>query len=129
MALAVVVSGVESAAGVGRMCIGSREGAAGNGLLVAWVVALGFNFMGNGLRISFWGSSTASFPLPSSVSNGEIASSILDGQKAAQMSKDLDNPSKNYVIVSISSSCSCCLQCSSTVVLIRYSSSRFSSSW
>ena len=27
---------------------GSVEGAAGSGLLVAWVVALGFNFMGIG---------------------------------------------------------------------------------
>ena len=74
MALAVGVSGVECAAGVGRMCIGSGEGAAGSGLLVAWAVALGFNFVGNGLRISFWGSSTVSFPLPSLVNNGEIAS-------------------------------------------------------
>ena len=129
MALAVGVSGVKSVTGVGRMCTGSGEGVAGSGLLVAWAVALGFNFMGNGLIISFWSSSTASFPLPSSVSNGEIASSILDGQKAAQMSEDSDNPSKNSVTVSIRSSCSCCLQCSSTVVLIRYSSSGFSSSW
>ena len=74
MALAVSVSGVECAAGVGKMCTGSGEGAVGNEMLVAWAVALGFNFVGSGLRISFWGSSTASFPLPSSVSNGEIAS-------------------------------------------------------
>ena len=76
------------------MCTGSGEGAAGNGLLVAWVVALGFNFMGNGLRISFWNSSTTSFPLPSLVSNGEIASFFLDGQKATQMSEDSDNLQK-----------------------------------
>ena len=56
------------------MCIGSGEGAAGSGLLVAWAVALGFKFVGSGLRICFWGSSTTSFPLPSSVSNEEIAS-------------------------------------------------------
>ena len=74
MALAVGVSGVEYAAGVGRMCNGLGEGAAGSGLLVAWAVALGFNLIGNSLRISSWGSSTASFPLPSSVINGEIAS-------------------------------------------------------
>ena len=58
-----------------------RRGAAGSGLLVAWAMALGFNFMGNGLRISFWGSSNASFPLPSLVINGEIASFFLNGQK------------------------------------------------
>ena len=74
MALAVGVSGVECAAGVGRVCTRSGEGVGGSGLLVAWEVALGFNFVGSGLRISFWGSSIASFPLPSSVSNGEIAS-------------------------------------------------------
>ena len=28
------------------MCTGLGEGAAGSGLLVAWAVALGFNFMG-----------------------------------------------------------------------------------
>ena len=48
IAFSVGVSGVECVAGVGRMCTGSREGAAGNGILVAWVVALGFNFMGIG---------------------------------------------------------------------------------
>ena len=70
MALAIGVCAPD----VGRMCSGSGEGAAGSGLLVAWAVALGSNFVGSGLRISFWGSSTASFSLPSSVSNGEIAS-------------------------------------------------------
>ena len=34
MALAVGVSGVECAVGVGMMCIGLGEGAAGSGLLV-----------------------------------------------------------------------------------------------
>ena len=60
-ALAVGASRVECGACVGRMCNGSGEGAAGSGLLVAWAVALGFNFMGNGLRTRFWGSSTALF--------------------------------------------------------------------
>ena len=86
-ALAVGASDVECAAGVGRMCTRSREGVTGSGLLVAWAVALGFSFVGNGLRISFWGSSIATFPLPSSVINGEIASVFLDGQKAAKMSR------------------------------------------
>ena len=48
MALTVGVSGVECATGVGRMCTRSGEGAAGSGLLVAWAMALGFNFMGVG---------------------------------------------------------------------------------
>ena len=95
MALVVGVSSIECAAGVGRMCTGSGEGAVGSGVLLAWAMALGFNFVGNGLRISFWAPSTTSFPLPSSISNGSIASL-------------------------------CCLQCSSTVVSIRHSSSRFS---
>ena len=98
MNFSVGVSSVKCAAGVGRMCTGSGEGAAGSELLVAWVVALGFNFVGSGLRIGFWGSSTTFFPLPSLVSNREIASFY-------------------------------CLQCSSTVVSIRHSSSGFSSSW
>ena len=42
-------------------------------------MALGFNFMGNGLRIRFWGSSTASFPLPSSVNKEMISSFLLYG--------------------------------------------------
>ena len=58
MALAVGVSGVECVAGIGKICTRSGEGAVGSGLLVAWAVALGFNFVGSGLRISFWGSST-----------------------------------------------------------------------
>ena len=79
MALVVGVSGVKCAAGVSRICTRLGEGAAGSGLLVASVVALRFNLVGNGLRISFWGSSTASFPLPSSLSNVEIASFFLNG--------------------------------------------------
>ena len=48
MALAVGVSGVECVAGEGRICIGSGKGAIGRGILVAWALALGFNFMGIG---------------------------------------------------------------------------------
>ena len=40
MALAVGVSCVDCAAGLGRMCTWSREGAAASGLLGAWEVAL-----------------------------------------------------------------------------------------
>ena len=68
MALAAGVSGIECVAGVGRMCTRSGEGAASSWLLVAWAVALGFDFMVNGRRISFWNSSPASFPLPSPAS-------------------------------------------------------------
>ena len=67
MALAVGVSGVESATGVGRMCIRSGEDAAGS------------EPRESGLRIGFWDSSTTSFPLPSSVSKGMISSSLLHG--------------------------------------------------
>ena len=67
MALAVGVSGVECAAGVGKMCIRSGEGAAGS------------EPRESGLRIGFWGSSTTSFLLPSSVSKGRISSSLLHG--------------------------------------------------
>ena len=115
-----MLRGVECVVGVGRMCTGLGEGVVSTGLLVAWAVALGLNFMGNGLRIIFWGSSTASFQLPSSVSNGEISSFLLDGQKAAQMSEDSYNPSKNSSKVSISSSCSCFLQCFYIVVSIKH---------
>ena len=48
MAFVVGVLGVECAVGEGRMCTGSGEGVARSGLLVAWAVALGFNFMGIG---------------------------------------------------------------------------------
>ena len=61
MALAVGVSGVESAVGEGKMCTGSGHG---GGLLVAWAVG-------------FWGSSPASFPLPSSLIKGRISSFFL----------------------------------------------------
>ena len=61
MTLATGVSSVECAAGIGRMCTGSRQG---SGLLVAWAVG-------------FWGSSPASFPLPSSLIKGRISSFLL----------------------------------------------------
>ena len=48
MVFAVGVSGVECVVGEGRICTGSGEGVASSGLLVAWAVALGFNFMGIG---------------------------------------------------------------------------------
>ena len=67
MAFAVGVLGVECATGEGRMCIRSGEGAAGN------------EPRGSGLRIDFWGSSTTSFLLPSSVNKGMISSSLLHG--------------------------------------------------
>ena len=58
MAFTVGVSGVECAAGEGRIYTGEGQG---SGLLVAWVVG-------------FWGSSTASFPLPFSPKKGRISS-------------------------------------------------------
>ena len=79
LALVAGASGIDCAASVGRIYTGSVEGAAGNGLLVAWAVGLGSNFVGSGLRISFCGSSIASFPPPSSVSKGRISSSLLHG--------------------------------------------------
>ena len=79
MALEVGVSSVECDAGVGRMCTGS-------GLFLGWAVALGSNFVGSGLRIRFWGSSTASFPLPSSVNKGRISSFLLLGPLTAHNS-------------------------------------------
>ena len=80
MALGLVIGvlGVDCATGEGRIYTWSGEGAAGSGLLVAWAVVLGFNFVGSGLRLGFWGSS--SFPLLSSVNN--------DGQKSLQMSEN-----------------------------------------
>ena len=48
VAFPVAVSGVECAAAEGRIYTESGEGAADSGLLVAWAVALGFNFMGIG---------------------------------------------------------------------------------
>ena len=77
LALVVGASRVGCGASEGRIYTWSVEGATGSGLLVAWAVAVGFNYVGNGFKTCFLGSSTASFPLPSSVSNGEIASSCI----------------------------------------------------
>ena len=79
MALVVGVTCVSCAAVLGRICTWSEEGVVGSGLLVAWAVALGSNFVGSGLRLGFWGSSTASFPLLSSVSKGRISYFLLHG--------------------------------------------------
>ena len=98
--------------GISRIYTWSGEGAAGSGLLVAWAVVLGSIFVGSGLRLGFWGSSSS--PLLSSVNN--------DGQKSVQMSENSDNPSENSAAISMSYSCSCCLQCSSTVMSINHSS-------
>ena len=61
MALAIGVSGVECAAGEGRMCTESGQD---SGLLVAWAMG-------------FWGPSPASFPLPSLLIKGRISSFLL----------------------------------------------------
>ena len=71
--LAVGASGIDCVVGVGRIYTGSVEGRC---------------------KFCFWGSSTASFPLPSSVSNGEIASFFSYGKIAAPMFEDSYNPSK-----------------------------------
>ena len=47
--------------------------------MVAWAVAVGFISMGNGFGTSSLGSSTASFPLPFSVSIGEVYSFFSHG--------------------------------------------------
>ena len=44
---------MDCATGEGRIYTWLGEGAAGSGLLVAWVVVLGFNFVGSGLRLGF----------------------------------------------------------------------------
>ena len=54
-ALAAGASGIDCVADVGKIYTGLVEGAAGSGLLVAWAVALGSNFVGSSLRIIFWG--------------------------------------------------------------------------
>ena len=96
MALAVGVPCVSCAAVLGRVCIGSGEGAASS------------EPRGSGLIIGFWGSSTTSFPLPSSISNEEIASFFSHGQTTSPMSEDSDNPSKYSEKLSIGPSCRCC---------------------
>ena len=70
VAFMVGASGVEYATGVGKMYTWSVEGATGSGLLV-----------GNGFKTSSWGSSTVSFPLPSSVIKGRISSFFSLGKK------------------------------------------------
>ena len=51
MTLAVSVRYVSCVAGLGRMYTLPGKGVAGSGLLVAWAVALGSNFVGSGLRL------------------------------------------------------------------------------
>ena len=87
LASAAGVLGVDCAAGVGKVYTWLVEGVAGSGLLVAWAVG-------------FWGSSISSFPLPSSVSIGEVSSFFSHGQTTKPVSED----SKFY----ISPSSSCC---------------------
>ena len=72
VAFPVGAPGVGCAAGEGRIYTWSVEGAIGSGLLVPWAVAVGFNSKGDDFEISSLGSSTASFPLPSLVSIGEV---------------------------------------------------------
>ena len=96
------------ASGVGRIYTWSVEGATGSVLLVALVVAVGFNYVGNGFETSSWGSSTISFPLPSSVIKGKISSWFSLGKTTSHISEDSDNPSDNSIKSSISSWCCCC---------------------
>ena len=93
----VSVLGVDCAAGVGQMYTGSLEGATGSGLLV-----------GNEFKTSSWGSSTISFPLPSSVIKGRISSFFSLGKTKAHISEDSDNPSDNSIKSSISPWFGCC---------------------
>ena len=106
-ALAIGVLGVDCVAGIGKIYTWSVEGVAGSGLLVAWVVG-------------FWGSSISSFPLPSSVSIGEVSSFFSHGQTAEPVSED----SK----FSINPSCCCYRHYFSTIVSLSHSSSGLSSS-
>ena len=99
MDFAVGTSRVGCAAG--RVYTRLGEGASGSGLFMAWVV-------------DFWGFSISSFPLPSSVSIGEVSFFFSHGQKVAQIYEDSDSP--------------CCCQCSSTMVSLKHSPSGFSSS-
>ena len=65
------------ASGVGKMYTCSVEWATDSGLLV-----------GNGFKTSSWGSSTVSFPLPSSVINGRISSFFSLGKTTAHIFED-----------------------------------------
>ena len=84
------------------------EGATGSGILVAWAVAVGFNFVGNGFKTSSWGSSNISFPLPSLVIKGRISSVFSLGKTTSHIFEDSDNPSDNSIKSSISPWCGCC---------------------
>ena len=126
VAVGVGVFGVDCAAGDVRMYTSSVEGATGSGLLVAWAVAVGFNFMGIGLRVSFCGSFAASIPMPSSVIKALICS-FVRGKKVTPMFEDSDNPSTTSTKSSIISSCTCYSKCFSTMVSLRHSSSGLSS--
>ena len=81
----------EGVSGVGKMYTWSVEGATGSGLLV-----------GNGFKTSSWGSSTISFPLPSSVTKGRISSFFSLGKTTSHISEDSDNPLDNSIKSSIS---------------------------
>ena len=109
----VGVLGVDCVAGVGKMYTWSVEGATGSGQLVAWAVALGFN-LGIGRMIGSWVPSTVSYPLLSSVNNGEVASFFSHRQTAA--------PTKDSKFTT-RPSCGCCRHGSSTMVPLRHSSS------
>ena len=88
----VGASGVGFAECVGKIYTWSVEGVASCGLFVAWAVAVGFDSVGNGFETSFWGSSTISFPLPSSVIKGRISSWFFLGKTTSRTSEDSDNP-------------------------------------
>ena len=79
LALVVGASLVGCGVGGGRIYAWSVEGATVSGHLVSWAVAVKFNSMGNGFETSSLGSSTASFPLPSSVSIREVSSFFFHG--------------------------------------------------
>ena len=108
VAFSVGAPGVGCAAGEGRIYTWSVEGAIGSGLLVAWAVAVGFNSMGNGFEISSLGSSTTYFPLPSSVSIGEVSPFFSLGKTTSHISEGSNNPSDNSIKSSINSWCGCC---------------------
>ena len=63
----------------GRVYTRSREGASCSGLFMAWAK-------------DFWSFYISSFPLPSSVSIGEVSSFFSHGQSVAQIYEDSDNP-------------------------------------
>ena len=50
------------------------------------------SIVGNGFETSSWGSSTISFPLPSSVIKGKISSWFSLGKITSHISEDSDNP-------------------------------------